>query len=108
MVRDTSSIANWVSWKVALVMGVALFAVFYWALPAWLQSQIDSGKTINLKPMLEIVIGRRVHWSRLLGITLALVCLVFAAWNYFGQDRLNSNGERNVGFISRLLARLLQ
>ncbi len=89
-------------------MGVVFFTVFYWALPAWFQSQIDSAKTINLKPMLELVIGRRVHWSRLLGITLALVCLVFAAWNCFAQYRLNSNGERNVGFISRLLARLLQ
>ena len=108
IVRDASFIANRASWKAALVLGLVLFAVFYWAIPAWLQSQVDSANTTTLKPMLELVIGRRIYWSQLLGATLGLACLLFAAWNYFRSDRLRGRGERNVGFLSRLLARLFQ
>jgi len=108
IVRDASFIANRVSWKVAVVMAITFFALFYWGLPAWFQVQIESARTPQLKPMLEAVIGRRIRWSQLLGIALGLACLAFAAWNYFRPDRMGRSAERGVGFVSRLLAKFFR
>ena len=108
IVRDASFIANRVSWKIAVVMAVALFAFFYWGLPAWFHAQIESARSAHLKPILEAVLERRIHWSQILGITLGLACLAFAAWNFFRQDRMGPSAERGVGFVSRLLAKFIR
>lgn len=104
---DTAYIANRLSWKGAVIFGVILFAIFYWALPAWINHQLSSLQSNIFRPMLEVVFARRVHWVQWLGIALALICAFFAVRNYLACQRLGVGGERNVSFFSRLLARWL-
>lgn len=107
MSAQTTHVANRLSWKGAVVLGVALFIVFYWLVPAWINHQLNSLQSNPYRPILEAAFARRVHWVQWLGITLGLVCGFFALRNYFGAQPLGRNAERNVGFFSRLLARWL-
>lgn len=104
---DTAFIANRLSWKGAAILGLVLFVVFYWLLPAWIDHQLSTLQNNMFRPMIEAVFARRVHWVQWLGIALALVCAFFAVRNYFASERLDRYGERNVSLFSRLLARWL-
>ena len=108
VVGDASSLANRLSWKGAVLLGAVLFAVFYWLLPAWFRSNLEMVQTNALRPVIEYVYGRRIHWSQLIGIALALVCAFYAVHNYFSSRRLGHQGERSVGMLSRILARILR
>ncbi len=55
--------------------------------------------------MLDALIGRRIHWVQWVGIALALVCALIAAWNYFALARLDRRSEGDLGWLSRILAR---
>lgn len=104
---DAAFIANRLSWKGAAILGLVLFVIFYWALPAWINHQLSTLQNNMFRPMIDAVFSRRVHWVQWLGIALALVCSFFAVRNYFASERLCRYGERNVSFFSRLLARWL-
>lgn len=106
MLSDTSYIANRLSWVGSAILGFVLFVVFYWLLPMWINHQLNSLQGNMFRPMMETLFARRVHWVQWLGIALALICAFFSVRNYFGSQRLNRQGERDVNFISRLLARL--
>jgi copper oxidase (laccase) domain-containing protein len=54
---------------------------------------------------LEAVAVRRGHWFQFAGIAIALICTFFAIRNYFSSRRISDQGERDVSFVSRLLAR---
>lgn len=105
VLADTAFIANRLSWKGTAAFGAIQFVAFYWLLPAWIDSQLNSLKGTMFRPMLEAVFARRVDWLQWLAIALALVCTFFAIRNYFAAKRIGRDGERNVGFVSRLLAR---
>ncbi|MBI2305904.1 MAG: hypothetical protein HYU78_01245 [Rhodocyclales bacterium] len=108
MLADTSHIANRLSWKGAAVFGIVLFAVFYWLLPMWLRHQFDSLLQGNMfRPMIAVVLGKRIHWIQWAGIALGLVCGFYALRNFFVARRLGTDAERNVGFLGRVLARWL-
>lgn len=107
MLSDTSYIANRLSWQVAALLGVVLFVIFYWLLPLWIEHQLASLHSNIFRPMIEAVFSRRVHWVQWLGIALGLICAFYSVRNYFACQRLGSRDERNVSFLSRLLARLL-
>lgn len=108
MLADTSYVANRLSWKGAAIFGVVLFVAFYWLLPALLTHQLESLPQSNMfRPMVEALFAKRIHWVQWLGIALGLICAFFAVRNYFASQRLDSHGERNVSFFSRLLARWL-
>lgn len=104
---EASALANRLSWKGAALLGVVLFVVFYWLLPAWLRSNLNPAPTSALRPVVEYVVGRRIYWSQILGIALALVCAFYAVHNYFSSRRLGHQGQRGVGMLSRILARIL-
>lgn len=105
LLSDTAYIANRFSWQGAVILGVVQFVVFYWLLPEWINHQLDSLKGNMFRPMVEAVFARRVHWSQWLAIALALICGFFAVRNYIGAGQLDRYSERQVGFISRLMAR---
>lgn len=104
---DTAFIANRLSWKGAALFGVVQFVALYWLLPAWMNHQLDSLQNDRLRPIVEAIFVRRVHWFQWLAIALALVCTFFAIRNYCASKRLGHYGESNVSFFSRLLARWL-
>jgi len=107
MLSDTSYVANRLSWKGAAILGAVLFVIFYWLLPAWLNHQLNSLQGSMLRPLVEAVFAKRIHWVQWLGIALGLICAFFAVRNYFAFQRIGRDGERDVSFFSRLLARLL-
>lgn len=107
MIRDTAYIGNRLSWQGSAILGFVLFAVFYWLLPWWVQTRLDGLQSNMFRPMLEAAFGRRIHWFQYLGIALGLIGLFFAIRNYFAYDRLDRGGENNIGWFSRILAKLI-
>lgn len=107
VLSDTSYIANRLSWMGAAILGFVLFVVFYWLIPMWINHQLNSLQGNMFRPMMEAVFSRRIHWIQWLGIALALICAFFSVRNYFDSQRLDRQGERDVSFFSRLLAKLL-
>lgn len=108
LVRDTVEVGNRLPWWGAAIMGVLLFSLFYWVVPAWIHCQWESNPVRSpLGDMVRQVFERRLHWVQYLGIVLGLIGAFFAIKNYFWSERLSRQGERDVGFFSRLLGRFL-
>ena len=107
VISDTTYIANRLSWIGCIILGIFSFTLFYWLIPIWLNEQLSSLQGNPYKPIVEVIFARRIHWVQWIGIALGLICLFFAMRNYYSSQRLDWSGERNVGFLSRLLARFI-
>jgi hypothetical protein len=73
----------------------------------WVNDQLDSSQGSMYRPLVEAVFARRIHWVQWVGIALGLICTFFALRNYVASERIGSDGEKNVSFFSRILARFL-
>ncbi len=107
MIRDTVEVSNRLPWWGVAIFTFILFALFYWVLPWWIHSRLDSLQNNMLGHLIEAAIRRRVHWSQYLAIVIALIGSFFTIRNFFFGQRLNRSGERNVGWFSRIFARFL-
>lgn len=107
MARDVAVIGNRLPWWGAATMGAILFVLFYWVLPAWVLSNIESAQSSAIKPLLEAAIGRRARWLQYLGIAFGLIGLFFAIRNYFTDKRLDREDSGLIAWLSRLMSRLL-
>lgn len=107
VVRDTVEVANALPWWGAAILGLMLFILFYWVLPFWLQSKLDELQGNMIKPMVEALLGRRMHWLQWIGIALGLVGLFFAVRNYFVVCSMDRRDLWGVGWLARLFARFL-
>ncbi|WP_434152185.1 hypothetical protein ACR2R6_23305 (plasmid) [Methylocaldum gracile subsp. desertum] len=108
LVRDTVEVVNRLPWWGAALLGIVMFAVFYWGVPAWVHAQWDVNPSRTIaRDMIRQVFERRLHWIQFLGITLGLIGAFFAIKNYFFAQRLSRSSKRNVGFFTRILARFL-
>lgn len=106
-VGDTAYIANRLSWKCTAVLGLILFALFYWVIPAALQYCLGALRDGVIKPFIEVLYYRRIHWFQWVGIALGLVCVFFALRNFLAEYRLSRSGEQSASFWSRIVARWL-
>lgn len=104
---DTAFIANKLPWWGAALFGVFSFVLFYWVLPWWINSRIETLGNSALRPAVESILGRRVHWSQYVAIALALICGFFAVRNYFRVDRLKYREVNDASFLARILAKYL-
>lgn len=107
VLSDTSYIANRLSWKGCVIFGILSFVAFYWAIPVWINHQLNSLQGNMFRPVVEALFARRIHWVQWIGIALTLICIFFAIRNYFAFQRLGRSGEQNVSFFSRILAKLI-
>jgi uncharacterized membrane protein len=107
MLSDAAYIGNRVSWKVSLLLGAFFFVTFFWLVPAWLGARVEATESAHLRPALEALIGRRLHWFKWLALAIALVFGYFAARSYMQASRHTRIAERNTGLVARLMARLL-
>ncbi|WP_346815480.1 hypothetical protein [Aeromonas hydrophila] len=112
LVGDTASTMLRISWKRTLLLGITGFIIFSLLVPWFMQSLIASQSqatpngTFNLTPLLDQLIGRRLHWAERLGEILLWLGILVAGLkllagnleNYYHQPGL-------LGFIARLLAR---
>lgn len=107
ILSDTSYIANRLSWKACIVLGIFSFSLFYFLIPMWINSQLNPLQDNMFRPVVEVIFARRIHWVKWVGIALGLICALFAFRNYFASETIGSYGERNVNLIGRLLAKYL-
>jgi hypothetical protein len=105
-VGDALHIANRLSWRWSIALGLILFAIFYWATPWWLTARVASLDGNRLQGAVAAVLVRRIHYVEWLGIALLIACGAIAAWKYFTNGRtLSSGAQRNVNRLSRLVGR---
>lgn len=104
---DTAHLANRFPWQWSAFLGLALFAVFYWVLPAWIHHQLSTLQGNMFYPIIEAIFAKRIHWLQWIGTGLLVVCFIFAARNYLSMGTLDRRGERDVGWLTRLVVRLI-
>jgi len=102
---DVAYIGARLPWWGALLLGVVTFALFYFALPAWLSAKLAEQSTNKFYPILEAVFERRMHWLQWLGIACGLVGVYFAARNYILTSRAGANERGLVAWLAKLLGR---
>lgn len=107
LLSDTTAAANRLSWQGTALLGVALFAVFYWALPDWIAQYLESLRGNKFYPIVNAALGRRIHWVQWLGIALGMLCTFFAVRKLFTAQQLDRGGQYRATWFSRFLARLL-
>ena len=108
MLRDTADIANSLSWQGCIALGISLFSLFYWILPALLNSYINTMLEGNrFKIIAEALITRRLHWLDWLAIACLILSLFFAVRSYFNASSMDYHGRRDVSFLSKIIAKLL-
>lgn len=106
MLADAAYIGNRVSWKGSLLIGAIFFVIFYWAVPAWFAARLEATESPHLRPALEALIGRRLHWFKWLAVAIALVFGYFAVRSYLRLARHTRNGEHGSGLVAKLLSRI--
>ena len=105
VIADSAIIANRMPWQLSLILGLTLFSLCYWVIPAILVAQQGDGGSPIIRSVVAELIQRRIHWFEFLAIALALVFGFFALWSYLGGRPVSSDAERRAGLLSRLLAR---
>lgn len=108
VLRDTASAANELPWQGCVVFGLFLYALFSWIIPAGVNLYIESMLEGNrFKIIAESVILRRLHWLDWIALACLIICLFFAIRNYFTSRSMDYYGRRDVSFISKIIAKLL-
>lgn len=102
IVSDTVYMGARLPWWGALILGLVTFILFYFIVPAWLESTLAAQESNRFYPMLEAVFGRRIHWCEWLGMACGLVGLFFGVRNYVWS---NPVGYRERGIVA-LLAKM--
>ena len=85
-----------------------LFAIFFWLIPAWIESRSAALSGSIYAQLMEQVFARRLRLVKGLGVTLLLVCAFVALWNYHKDERMGSSEQRASGILARLLSWLLR
>lgn len=105
IISDTVFIGSRLPWWGALLFGILTFVIFYFIIPAWLDSKLASQPDNIFHPMLEAVFGRRIHWSERIGIACGLVGLFFCIRNYILLSRAGYQERGLVGILARMFGR---
>lgn len=107
IVGDTVYIANRLPWWATAIFGLILFIVLYWVVPTWLASKLETSGSTAVRPMLEFMVGRRVHWFQWIAIAIGIACSFLAIRSYLRARRLSRGAEQDTNWLSRLIARLI-
>ncbi|PTN09700.1 hypothetical protein C8R11_12240 [Nitrosomonas aestuarii] len=105
VVSDMAYIGSKVSWQRALLLGTISFGLFYFALPASIESLLNERQNSTFYPILEAVLARRVHWLQWIGIACGLVGLFFSLRNYYFVNTAGRNERSLAAFIAKLFGR---
>lgn len=105
IISDTVYIGARLPWWGALVFGAVLFVLFYFAIPALIESKILVHGDSPLLFAVAEVMNRRLHWSQYVGIVCGLVSAFFAIRNFFIAKSASYPERGIIGLIARLLGR---
>jgi drug/metabolite transporter (DMT)-like permease len=107
IISDTVYIGSKLPWWGALTFGLVSFLIFYFVVPAWLESKLAAQESNRFYPMLEAAFGRRIHWFEWVGIACGLVGLFFGVRNYLLLNQAGSKERDIVALLSKLFGREL-
>ncbi|MCG9738338.1 hypothetical protein L1D32_09240 [Shewanella insulae] len=107
IILDSVFIVSRLPWWGALLFGLALFLIFYFAVPYWLESRLSAGAESNVYPALEALYGRAIKTFHYIGIATGVGALFFSISNYFVIGTNQSEQRSLAAFIARLLGRQL-
>ncbi|QEQ96924.1 hypothetical protein [Neptunomonas concharum] len=105
IVSDTVYMSSRLPWWGALIFGLAGFILFYFIVPAWLESKLIAQEPSSFYPMLEAIFGRRIHWFEWLGTACGLVGLFFGVRNYFWSKEAGYKERGAVALLSKIFGR---
>lgn len=105
IISDTAFIGSRLPWWGALMFGAFTFVVFYFIIPTWLESKLASQSESMFHPMLEVIFGRRIHWSEWVGIACGLVGIFFGIRNYLWLGQAGYQERGIVAFLARMFGR---
>jgi drug/metabolite transporter (DMT)-like permease len=105
IISDTVYIGARLPWWGALVLGAVLFVIFYFAIPAWIESKILVHGDSPLLFAVSEVMSRRMHWSQYIGIACGLVGVYFAIRNFLVAKSACHPERGIIGFVARMLGR---
>lgn len=113
LVGDTASAMLRISWRGALLIGIAGSIIFSLLLPWFLQSiltsqQSQAGPTgaFDLATVLEQVIEHRQHWAEHLGEVFLWLGILVAGLKLLAGNLKSCRHQPGLpGFLARLLAR---
>ncbi len=89
---DIVAIANKLPWWASLIFGLLVFALFYFAMPAYFEYRIANAPHPSL---VGAAIGRRLYWLKVLGVAALAVSIYFAIRNLL-FDAKASRGEKTI------------
>lgn len=105
IVRDSVYVSARLPWWGSIGLGVVLFVLFYFSIPAYLESKIVEANSSVVTQAFGSVFLRRIHWFEWLGIACALVGAFFGIRNYLLHGRASHIERGIVGFLSKLISR---
>lgn len=114
-VSDVIRIANRFGPKGTLIAGFFAFLFFYYLLPLLLMSFTSesgvrmSGQHAALidKFFNDILIRRLINPSKWAGVAMFTACVLLASWKAFTRTDLNRRDERELSWLSKVLARFI-
>lgn len=114
-VAEAGGLASVVRPRTALLFGVVLFVLFYWAAPAAIQAVMPAilgngtpSSAVDTRAVAEKIINKvAIQRFELVGIAAFLVCAAVACWRALTRKDLDSKKLRSASGAARILARLL-
>ncbi|WP_065204327.1 hypothetical protein [Shewanella woodyi] len=105
IVRDSVYISARLPWWGAIGFGAALFVLFYFGIPAYLESKMTETNGSMATQAFESLFLRRIHWFEWIGVACALIGAFFGIRNYLVHGCASNREQGIVGFLSKLISR---
>ncbi|WP_434939406.1 hypothetical protein ACRWQN_00435 [Shewanella sp. HL-SH8] len=105
IIRDSVYISARLPWWGAIGFGAVLFVLFYFGIPAYLESKIAETNGSMVTQVFESLFLRRIHWFEWIGVACALIGAFFGIRNYLTHGCTSNREQGIVGFLSKLISR---
>jgi drug/metabolite transporter (DMT)-like permease len=105
IVSDTVDMGARLPWWGALILGLVTFILFYFIVPAWLESKLAAEESNRFYPMLEVMLGRRIHWFEWIGVACGLIGLFFGIRNYLWSSPAGYDERGVVALLAKIFGR---
>lgn len=105
IISDTAYIGSKLPWWGALLFGIFSFLIFYFIVPAWLESKLAAQSESTFYPMLEAIFSRRIHWFEWIGIACGLLGVFFGIRNYLWLAQAGYQERGIIAHLARLFGR---
>lgn len=102
MLSDIVAIANKLPWRATLLFGLLVFALFYFAMPAYFENRIENAPHPGL---VGAAIGRRLYWLKMLGGAALAISVYFAIRNSLFGNKASRSEKTIVRYLGKWFGR---